>query len=111
MSSLKATIDFKKAPGCSHDSLKKPFGAAAWHAGTLAGSVYGFPNVPNTRPSAASTAGAREHRRAGVAAADTAVVRKREALPEQLPGLRVHGGDVAAEGRVRARSRRPPRRR
>src|SRR5262245_51961172 len=58
VSSLNATIDFQNAPGCSHASLKKPFGAAALQATTLAGSVYGCPNVPNTSPSAASTAGA-----------------------------------------------------
>jgi len=39
VSSLKATIDFQNAPGCSHDSLKKPLGDAAWHASTVDGSV------------------------------------------------------------------------
>ena len=38
VSRSKATIDFQNAPGCSHDSLKKPFGAAALQAVTLAGS-------------------------------------------------------------------------
>src|SRR5581483_3618694 len=52
-----ATIDFQKAPACSHDSLKPP-GAAALHAATDAGEVYGCPNVPKTSPSATSTLGA-----------------------------------------------------
>ena len=39
-----ATMDFRYDPGCSHDSVKPPW--AAWHAVTLAGSVYGCPNVP-----------------------------------------------------------------
>jgi hypothetical protein len=32
-----ATMDLRKDPGCSHDSVKPPL--AAWHAVTLAGSV------------------------------------------------------------------------
>src|SRR4029077_8560668 len=32
-----ATMDLRKDPGCSHDSVKTP--VAAWHAVTLAGSV------------------------------------------------------------------------
>src|SRR5580765_3322263 len=39
-----ATIDFQRAPSCSHDSLN-PVGAAALHASTLAGLRYAWPNV------------------------------------------------------------------
>src|SRR5215203_3691760 len=52
----KATIDFQKAPGCSHASLKPP-GAAALQASTLAGLRYAWPNVPYTSPSSSSTDG------------------------------------------------------
>src|SRR5215471_9492950 len=50
-----ATTDLIYEPGNSQDSVKPP--CAAWQAVTLAGSVYGCPNVPYTKPSRTSTAG------------------------------------------------------
>ena len=80
--------------------------AVAWHAVTLAGSVYGCPNVPYTSPAGQVDGRRRKHRGAGVAARDAAVVGKRVALPQDTAGLRVEGDDRAAEGGSRARRRR-----
>ena len=107
-----ATIESKYEPGCSHDSLKKPFG------GRVAGrNAVGLPvGLPEgavdeaVRPGGQVDRRRREHRRTGVAARLTAVVRNRVGRPEDLARQRVQGDDVRPEGRINAAGPATPRR-